>query len=172
MTDRQPQRIVIAAIDDAIIDAALLYRDALSESHDGRILSIVDVSRAVAPGQSPTDSRGVYRVVLDPGVPMIADAPLRASALLAEWESGWQCVFDALSSLTDAELQETIYIREEPHTIYRAIVRQIVHYAGHAYQILALGKHLKGSGWRSLSIPRGKSDEVNQRMLAEQRARR
>jgi hypothetical protein len=100
------------------------------------------------------------------------DIALTRSALLAEWESGWLCVFDAMSSLTDTELQDTIYIREEPHTIYRAIVRQIVHYAGHAYQILALGKHLKGPEWKSLSIPRGKSEEMNQRMLAEQRARR
>jgi hypothetical protein len=100
------------------------------------------------------------------------DAALTRSRLLEEWEDGWRCVFDAVSSLTDADLQDTIYIREEPHTIYRAIVRQIVHYAGHVYQILALGKHLKGTAWKSLSIPRGKSDEVNQRILAEQRARR
>jgi hypothetical protein len=99
------------------------------------------------------------------------DVAISRSELLAEWEDGWQRVFGALSSITDDDLEETIYIREEPHTIYRAIVRQIVHYAGHTYQILALGKHLKGPDWRSLSIPRGKSEEVNQRMVAERRAR-
>jgi hypothetical protein len=99
------------------------------------------------------------------------DVALDRRALLAEWEHGWQCVFDALSSLTDADLHDTIYIRAEPYPIYRAIVRQIVHYAGHAYQILALGKHLKGPAWKTLSVPRGKSEEFNQRMLAEQRAR-
>ncbi|HUE86232.1 MAG TPA: DUF1572 family protein [Vicinamibacterales bacterium] len=100
------------------------------------------------------------------------DAVTSRSELLAEWDDGWRRVFDALSSITDADLQETIYIREEPHTIHRAIVRQIVHYAGHTYQILALGKHLKGPGWRTLSIPRGTSEAFNQRMLAERRARR
>ncbi len=99
------------------------------------------------------------------------DVAIGRQELLAEWEDGWQRLFDALSSISDADLQDTIYIREEPHTIHRAIVRQIVHYAGHAYQILALGKHLKGSDWKTLSVPRGKSDEFNQRVLAEQRAR-
>jgi hypothetical protein len=99
------------------------------------------------------------------------DVTIGRTELLAEWEDGWQRVFDALSSLTDADLEDTIYIREEPHTIYRAIVRQIVHYAGHTYQMLAIGKHLKGSGWATLSVPRGQSDEFNRRMLAAQRAR-
>jgi hypothetical protein len=99
------------------------------------------------------------------------DVTIGRTELLAEWEDGWQRVFDALSSITDADLEDTIYIREEPHTIYRAIVRQIVHYAGHTYQMLAIGKHLKGSGWATLSVPRGQSDEFNRRMLAAQRAR-
>ena len=99
------------------------------------------------------------------------DVAVSRGDLIAEWEDGWRRLFDALTSITDQDLDETIYIREEPHTIYRAIVRQIVHYAGHAYQIVAIGKHLKGPGWQTLSIPRGKSDEFNQRMLADQRTR-
>jgi len=89
--------------------------------------------------------------------------------LMAEWEDGWQRVFSALSPITDAQLQDTVYIRQEPHTIHKAIVRQIVHYAGHAYQILLLAKHLKGDEWRTLSVPRGQSEEFNRRMLARQR---
>ena len=99
------------------------------------------------------------------------DVAISRAGLLAEWEDGWQRVFSALGALTDADLQDTVYIRAEPHTIYQAMVRQIVHYAGHTYQILAIGKHLRGAAWNTLSIPRGKSEEVNQRMLAEQRAR-
>lgn len=77
--------IVIAAIDDAVIDTALHFRTRCQQTNNAQTVRIVDVSRAVAPGQSPTDSRGVERVVLDPAIPMVADAPLRASALLAEW---------------------------------------------------------------------------------------
>lgn len=91
--------------------------------------------------------------------------PARA-ALLDEWEHGWQCVFDALAPLTDADLQRTVLIRAEPHTVYQAISRQISHYAGHAYQIVLLAKHLRGPQWKTLSIPRGQSEEFNRRMLA------
>jgi hypothetical protein len=97
------------------------------------------------------------------------EVPATRGDLMAEWEDGWQRVFGALSSVTDAQLQDIVYIREEPHTIYKAIVRQIVHYAGHAYQILLIAKHLKGAEWQTLSIPRGQSEEFNRRMLARQR---
>lgn len=90
--------------------------------------------------------------------------------LLAEWEHGWQCVFDALTPLTDADLQRIVMIRNEPHTVYKAISRQVAHYAGHAYQILLLAKHLQGTNWKTLSIPRGQSEEFNRRILAKQKA--
>ncbi|MEZ5283602.1 MAG: DUF1572 family protein [Vicinamibacterales bacterium] len=90
--------------------------------------------------------------------------------LEADWEDGWQRVFDALDPLTDDDLQRTVLIRAEPHSVYKAISRQVAHYAGHAYQILFLGKHLKGAGWQTLSVPRGQSEEFNRRMLARQRA--
>jgi hypothetical protein len=90
--------------------------------------------------------------------------------LLAEWEHGWQCVFSALSPLTDADLPRTVMIRSEPHTVYKAISRQVAHYAGHAYQILLLAKHLQGANWKTLSIPRGQSEEFNRRMLAKIKA--
>lgn len=90
--------------------------------------------------------------------------------LLAEWEDGWRRVFDALSPLTDDNLQETVSIRMEPHSIYKAISRQVAHYAGHAYQILLLAKHWKGADWQTLSIPRGQSEEFNRRMIARLKA--
>jgi uncharacterized protein DUF1572 len=100
------------------------------------------------------------------------EAPARdRAALLAEWEDGWARLFGALTPLADADLHETVYIREEPHSIYKAISRQVAHYAGHAYQILLLAKHFKGADWRTLSIPRGQSEEFNRKMLARQRAR-
>jgi hypothetical protein len=87
--------------------------------------------------------------------------------VLAEWEHGWQCLFGAIEPLTDADLQRTVVIRGEPHSVFKAISRQISHYAGHAYQILFLAKHLKGANWKTLSIPRGQSEEFNRRMLAK-----
>jgi hypothetical protein len=90
--------------------------------------------------------------------------------LIAEWEHGWKCVFDALAPLTDADLQRTVMIRSEAHSVYKAISRQVAHYAGHAYQILLLAKHMQGANWKTLSIPRGQSEEFNRRMLAKLKA--
>jgi hypothetical protein len=95
------------------------------------------------------------------------DARQTRAALMAEWEQGWQCVFDALTPLGDRDLLRTVIIRGEPHSVYTAMSRQVAHYAGHAYQILFLAKHLLGPGWKTLSIPRGQSEEFNRRMLAK-----
>ena len=99
------------------------------------------------------------------------DKPLSRAELLAEWDDGWRRVFEALEALTDGDLQDIVYIRQEPHTIHKAILRQIVHYAGHAYQILFIAKHLKGADWSTLSVPRGKSEEFNRQLLAQRETR-
>jgi Protein of unknown function (DUF1572) len=52
-----------------------------------------------------------------------------------------------------------VTIRGEPHTALQAINRQIAHYAQHTGQIVFLAKHLRSSDWKTLSIPRGKSEE-------------
>ena len=98
------------------------------------------------------------------------DVTQTRAELTAEWEHGWECLFDALTPLTDADLQRTVIIRGEPHSVYKAMSRQVAHYAGHAYQILFLAKHLQGPAWKTLSIPRGQSEEFNRRMLAKLRS--
>jgi hypothetical protein len=75
------------------------------------------------------------------------------------WEEGWACVFNALESLKPEDVMRTVTIRGEPHTVLQAINRQIAHYAQHVGQIVFLGKHLRSSEWKTLSIPRGKSEE-------------
>jgi len=92
-------------------------------------------------------------------------------ALMTEWEDGWTRLFDALAPLTDADLQRTVIIRTEPHSVYQAISRQVAHYAGHVYQILFVGKHLKGGGWKTLSVPKGQSEEFNRMMIERLKAR-
>jgi len=78
-------------------------------------------------------------------------------AITANWERGWECLFDTLSRLTPEDLNKTVYIRKEPHSVIKAILRQLAHYAGHVYQIVFIAKHLKSESWKSLSIPKGKS---------------
>jgi Protein of unknown function (DUF1572) len=98
------------------------------------------------------------------------DRPVSRSELLEEWEDGWRRLFDAIGPLTDADLARTVLIRSEPHSVYKAISRQVAHYAGHVYQILFLGKHLKGTDWKTLSVPRGQSEEFNRKMLERLKA--
>lgn len=81
--------------------------------------------------------------------------------VMSWWEAGWKCVFDAIESLAGEQLGRTVTIRGEAHTVLQAINRQVAHYAYHAGQIVFLAKHLKGSDWKSLSIPRGQSEQFN-----------
>jgi len=81
--------------------------------------------------------------------------------LLAKWNEGWDCLFNALNSITEADLEKTIYIRNEPHSVVDAINRQLSHYPYHVGQIVFIGKMLAGADWNSLSIPKGKSDDFN-----------
>jgi hypothetical protein len=75
------------------------------------------------------------------------------------WEEGWACVFAAIELLRPEDVMRTVTIRGEPHTVLQAINRQIAHYAQHIGQMVFLAKHLRSSQWKTLSIPRGKSEE-------------
>lgn len=45
--------------------------------------------------------------------------------LLTRWNEGWTCLFNASDPLTPADLERTVLIRIEPHTVQQAIVRQL-----------------------------------------------
>jgi uncharacterized damage-inducible protein DinB len=95
--------------------------------------------------------------------------PSTRAELIEMWERSWKYVFDALEPLTEADLMRTVTIRTEPHSVMQAINRQVAHYAHHAGQILFLAKHLtftKTGKWESLSVPRGKSAEMNAKVAA------
>jgi Protein of unknown function (DUF1572) len=75
------------------------------------------------------------------------------------WEEGWACVFGAIDPLKPEDVMRAVTIRGEPHTVLQAINRQIAHYAQHIGQMVFLAKHLRSSEWKTLTIPRGKSEE-------------
>jgi hypothetical protein len=97
---------------------------------------------------------------------IIAAGATRAE-ILAVWEQCWQLVFDTLNGIGPEELERQVAIRGEPHTVLRAISRQVAHYAYHVGQIVFLAKHWKSSEWKTLSVPRGQSEQVNAKMLAK-----
>ena len=89
--------------------------------------------------------------------------------MLAYWEKGWQCVFDAVEPLGPDDLMRPVKIRGQDHTVIQALNRQLAHYAYHTGQIVFLAKHFKSSDWQSLSVPRNRSAEFNARMQNRER---
>ncbi len=87
--------------------------------------------------------------------------------LMQRWQDGWQTLFQALEPLTPDDFERQVMIRAEAHTIVQAINRQLTHYSHHVGQILFLAKHLKSHDWKTLSVPRGKSEEFRQQMLSK-----
>src|SRR6266849_8376433 len=100
------------------------------------------------------------------------DPPATREELLKRWNEGWKEVFDALTPLSDSDLERSVTIRGEPHSVMQAINRQIAHYAYHCGQIVFLAKHLQSKQWKSLSVPRGKSEVFNQKVAAKESSQR
>jgi hypothetical protein len=99
-----------------------------------------------------------------------SDPAATRADVLARWEAGWQCVFSTLDSLRPEDVESTVTVRGETHSVMQAINRQIAHYAYHVGQMVFLAKHLRSNDWKSLSIPRGKSAEVNAKMTERHKA--
>lgn len=75
------------------------------------------------------------------------------------WEEGWGRVFAAIEALKPEDVMRTVTVRGQPHTVLQAINRQIAHYAQHTGQIVFIAKHIRSGKWKTLSIPRGKSED-------------
>lgn len=93
----------------------------------------------------------------------VGDSATRAE-LMSDWERGWEIAFRELKTLSADDLTKTIYIRTEPHSVLKAIARQISHAAYHVGQIVFLAKHFADGSWKTLTIPRNKSRELNAAM--------
>jgi hypothetical protein len=100
------------------------------------------------------------------------EPPQSRQALMAVWEDGWQLVFTALNPLTDDDLARKVFIRGEAHSVMQAINRQVAHYSCHIGQIAMLAKHFRGRNWQSLTIPKNRSTEFNQRMARGEASQR
>ena len=87
--------------------------------------------------------------------------------LLATWNKGWDCLFNALNSITEGDWQKDVYIRNEKHSIVEAINRQLAHYPYHIGQIIFIGKMVAGASWGPLSIPKGNSQVFNAETFAK-----
>jgi hypothetical protein len=78
--------------------------------------------------------------------------------VVAQWDLGFARLNAALAALTPADATRDISIRGERLSLVQALDRSMTHIAMHVGQIVFLAKHLRGTQWRTLSIPRGQSD--------------
>lgn len=94
------------------------------------------------------------------------------SEMLSKWEEGWAAVTQAIDSLNADNIDTTVYIRNQGHTILEAVQRQLCHYAYHVGQIVYAAKLLKEDGaFKSLSIPKGDSKKYNQEKFSKPKSK-
>jgi hypothetical protein len=99
-------------------------------------------------GEKPDRNRdGEFEI--PPGTPR--------QAIVNDWNLGFSCLESALAELKPADLMREVHIRGERMTAMEALHRALAHLSMHVGQIVMLAKHMRGSNWRTLSIPRGQS---------------
>jgi hypothetical protein len=98
----------------------------------------------------------------------IDDFTSRAS-IIQHWERGWNVLFATLASLSDDDLHKTITIRGEPHTVVDGLHRSLAHCGYHVGQIVQLARFLAKDRWETITIPRGGSEQFNQRLRGDSR---
>ena len=92
-------------------------------------------------------------------------------ALTQAWEEGWRRCLEGIEALTPGDLGAGVHIRGEAMSAQAAIQRGLAHTAQHVGQIVFLSKHLAGSRWSTLSIPRGQSRSFIQEPAQRDRPR-
>ena len=92
--------------------------------------------------------------------------PAAVPALRQEWEAAWAVLFALLDDLRPDELLHPVTIRGEAYTVLGALQRQSAHHPYHVGQLVQLAKLVRGGAFRSLSIPRGQSEQFTAHLRA------
>src|SRR5260221_10946303 len=100
------------------------------------------------------------------------EAPKTRAEILELWGAGWKCFLGALEGLSDADITKTITIRGEAHSVMQAINRQVAHYCYHVGQIAFLARHYAGPNWKSLTIPKKRSQDFNADVASGKKSQR
>jgi hypothetical protein len=81
--------------------------------------------------------------------------------MLEYWERGFACLFTTLRGLKPEDLDKTVLIRGEPHSVPLAMARSLGHTCYHVGQIVQVARVQAGDTWNTLTIPRGGSEQFN-----------
>ena len=84
------------------------------------------------------------------------------AGVMARWDAGWAALFGALDAAEQADADHTVTIRGVPHSIPRAIARQLDHYGFHVGQIATIARGLVGTErWDWFTVAPGGSAAFN-----------
>jgi hypothetical protein len=83
--------------------------------------------------------------------------PASRDEILEWWHSGFAVALASIEGLEPAQLTHTVHIRGEAFLAVEALNRLVTHLAYHVGQIVYVGRHLAGTRWTTLSIPKGQS---------------
>jgi uncharacterized damage-inducible protein DinB len=81
--------------------------------------------------------------------------------LLDYWERGWACLRQALEDLKREDLEKTVLIRGDPHSVPLALERSLGHTCYHVGQIVQVARVHAADKWNTLTLPRGGSEQFN-----------
>ncbi len=93
------------------------------------------------------------------------------ASLLAYFDTGWQTMVHAVSTLSVEDLRRTVRIRGEAHTVPQAIMRSITHTAYHVGQIMLIARTMHQGEWKWLTIALGNSASFNKETWGTARSR-
>ena len=100
------------------------------------------------------------------------DPPATREAVMKTWEDGWNCLWRALGQLQEHDMQRTVTIRGERHSVIQAVNRQLAHYPYHIGQIVMLAKHFRRDKWQALTVPKNRSTDFNMRVKSGEASQR
>jgi transposase len=87
----------------------------------------------------------------------VADASQTLDAVIAGCEAAWASFGGAFKVIIPDNMKAIV---AKADAVNPVLTQGWLDYAQHCGQIVFLAKHLAGSSWRTLSIPRGRSREV------------
>jgi uncharacterized damage-inducible protein DinB len=80
--------------------------------------------------------------------------------ILRWWREGFGIATESIEALAPSDLEKTIHIRGEAHTVVQALNRTITHTTYHVGQIVYLARHFAGAGWHTLTMPKKPSRQI------------
>jgi uncharacterized damage-inducible protein DinB len=80
------------------------------------------------------------------------DVATSRELLMRQWEHGFSVLFTSLDSLREEDFTRTVYIRAEPHSVPKAIIRALDHVAYHTGQILFIARLVHSGEWEYITM--------------------